>query len=985
MSEDQPVSKTDDNDFLRRIQLDLDEEDGSEHARRLVRIGSSSCWFAYGGDKGGVVQVIHDTTTTTTTPTMLKYFDDDDEIHAIAINANAAIIAVGLESGAVFFFKYTEEELSSYRGDSQAPHPFADVIISQQKSPVPGPTFEGLVRDLVFVKENVLAIATEAGMCVYDIDSNQRFLEMEASKHHDGSGIRGLAVIQEATSIKLASLGMDGRLCFWNIEEDGHYNKKFSLLVREKTKVVTKADIGVIMGCDVWDRSCRPHAMWNRRFWVLPGECYIQMRLNTRDCRECDPQITHHHTASITACLGIPDSNYLITTGRDRQVLLWKLDYKKVRDAWNQLHPLKKTKRYSRLLLLPTILLKYDDATPVQVHFIRKLWDLESAATDIQYEPSTETLYLACANGQLVCVTGRRHFMGTENSNETEEIHARGDAIETSVDHTIHSSDGRMRDDKFNLQTKQTTQIKKSTNKTSSNTKSRLQKTAKDVDNESSDDDDDGFGGPLPKTYQFVDDEAEDDDDFQQENAPKTNNITTGIDDRDTVDDDEDGSSSQENDEIDDIMPSYAVPPLAQPHLTLPEPQPAFAPSSSPLDLPRRFLCWNHIGSVILRHDQDSRNTVDIHFTDSAFRRPISFTDNQGFIIGSVGEDGGIFATDLNDEEDGEANEELLVGLSERTRQLLQRSSRRVRDPNKLTGSNIYFHRFETFAALRDKDWHLTLPSGERAMGCAVGKGWTAVMTSRRFVRLFSSGGNQGPLFWLDGEPVTMAGRSRFLAVYFHRGEPLRDGTQQIGYKLIDPTAHRVVASGPVSCISAGATLSWVGFSNDGSLMAMDSEGMVSMLVYTAGPLAETASLGASWDWVPMLDTLGLRKSSDDSFWPVTVYDGKLVCVPLKGGVKYPDAARRPVTTTLGLRLPFVRGTVAQTNAMEELSIRSNIALSQKKVMQQLSNGALEDEEFDREYMALSAQVVRPTADCVAPNCSSSVNLSLIHVSIFSK
>jgi chromosome transmission fidelity protein 4 len=167
--------------------------------------------------------------------------------------------------------------------------------------------------------------------------------------------------------------------------------------------------------------------------------------------------------------------------------------------------------------------------------------------------------------------------------------------------------------------------------------------------------------------------------------------------------------------------------------------------------------------------------------------------------------------------------------------------------------------------------------------------------------------------------------------------------------------------------------------------MAMDSEGMVSMLVYTAGPLAETASLGASWDWVPMLDTLGLRKSSDDSFWPVTVYDGKLVCVPLKGGVKYPDAARRPVTTTLGLRLPFVRGTVAQTNAMEELSIRSNIALSQKKVMQQLSNGALEDEEFDREYMALSAQVVRPTADCVAPNCSSSVNLSLIHVSIFSK
>jgi chromosome transmission fidelity protein 4 len=625
-----------------------------------------------------------------------------------------------------------------------------------------------------------------------------------------------------------------------------------------------------------------------------------------------------------------------------------------------------------------------DDATPVQVHFIRKLWDLESAATDLTYDQSTETLYLACATGPLIRVTGREHFWGKETSNETVQIHTRGDTIETSLDHTINRREGGNTDNSFNLENKQTTKFKKPFNLMSSNVKSRLQKISKDVDNESSDDDDDDFGGPLPKTNQFVDDEAEDDDDHdQQEIAQRSSNTAgaiddspTKMDDGDTVDDD--GSSSQEDNDIDDVMSSYAAPPPVQPFAPLSEPQPAFAPSSSPLDLPRRFLCWNHIGSVILRHDQDSRNTVDIHFTDSAFRRPISFTDNQGFIIGSVGEDGGIFATDLDDEEDGEANEELLVGLSERTRQLVQRSSRRVRDSNKLTGSKIYFHRFETFAALRDKDWHLTLPSGERAMGCAVGKGWAAVMTSRRFVRLFSSGGNQGPLFWLDGEPVTMAGRSRFLAVFFHRGDPLRDGTQQIGYKLIDAVANGVVSSGSVSCISAGATLSWVGFSNDGSLMAMDSEGMISMLVYTAGSMAETTYLGASWDWVPMLDTLGLRKSSDDSFWPVTVYDGKLVCVPLKGGVKFPDAARRPVTTTLGLRLPFVRGTVAQTNVMEQLSIRSNIALSQKKVMQQLSSGSVDDEEFEREFMALSAQVVSPNVllyQIVAPpyDCHSTI------------
>jgi hypothetical protein len=29
-----------------------------------------------------------------------------------------------------------------------------------------------------------------------------------------------------------------------------------------------------------------------------------------------------------------------------------------------------------------------------------------------------------------------------------------------------------------------------------------------------------------------------------------------------------------------------------------------------------------------------------------------------------------------------------------------------------------------TFASMRDKDWLLTLPDGERATGCGCGEGW---------------------------------------------------------------------------------------------------------------------------------------------------------------------------------------------------------------------------------------------------------------------
>jgi hypothetical protein len=46
------------------------------------------------------------------------------------------------------------------------------------------------------------------------------------------------------------------------------------------------------------------------------------------------------------------------------------------------------------------------------------------------------------------------------------------------------------------------------------------------------------------------------------------------------------------------------------------------------------------------------------------------------------------------------------------------------------------------------------------------------------------------------------------------------------------------------------------------------------------------------------------------------------------------------------------------SNALEELSVRAGIALVQKKVMHDIISEGEIDDEFDREYTALSAQVV---------------------------
>ena len=140
---------------------------------------------------------------------------------------------------------------------------------------------------------------------------------------------------------------------------------------------------------------------------------------------------------------------------------------------------------------------------------------------------------------------------------------------------------------------------------------------------------------------------------------------------------------------------------------------------------------------MTLLQGDNNRNVVDINFADSASRRPISFTDNINFITGSVGECGGIFASDTK-EDDDDLDEDIDgledFNMSERTKQAVirDRKKREKASQNlKPTGSSIFFYRFFTSNLVnrKNKDWHLVLPDGERVLGTACGDGWAAVVT----------------------------------------------------------------------------------------------------------------------------------------------------------------------------------------------------------------------------------------------------------------
>lgn len=125
-----------------------------------------------------------------------------------------------------------------------------------------------------------------------------------------------------------------------------------------------------------------------------------------------------------------------------------------------------------------------------------------------------------------------------------------------------------------------------------------------------------------------------------------------------------------------------------------------------------------------------------------------------------------------------------------------------------------------------------------------------------------------------------------------------------LGYTILDGVTGVTLTAGEVSALSAGSDLKWAGFNEHCALSIMDSDGMLSMLA--RNPTKNSPSVvSTAANWMPMLDTVAHHKDKLDLFWPVEVHAGKLVCVPLRGGKEYPDAGRRPVTTTLQVKMPM--------------------------------------------------------------------------------
>ena len=669
----------------------------------------------------------------------------------MAVSSDGRRVAVGFDDGSTVIYCYDNYDIGNNDEDS-AMHPFLTLKeessftqddIDTNNTPTSFTVrVQSSVRQLAFDprpdQHYYLSIVSEDGntpliICnvTSETSASTLYLGEESGEEHNGGGVRSLSYSKSGQV--LSTLGMDGTFITWKIPNTLNDPSLEWELAYKDVIPIMEAEAGEGMGSDAADRSCR--LLWGMvgktEVVLLPGKTDVQFRVlgdnnNNELGRQKFVMEGGHKDVIVTMAWEPSGSARFVTGGRDGKVFLWEMKLEGEDDGTNVV---------GSLIGEVTFLKKGDYAGIPPITSL--IW-------------VGNAIHVADASGAVYVVDAEGDFAGKSQS--SNQVVANDDVKESN-------------DEVDKLKTQAGDDLESEKKETGLR---RLGKSIAADDEEDEDDDamfnedaetaadsptNNGSNKTKNDASRFIDDEADDDDatvdlpasNLETTSAPSPEKDHTTYEDftqpesqENDVDANKDADEDmfQNHDDHFDHEPTDTFPPTTS---SFPPLQPAFAPSSTPINEPRRILCWNHVGVVSSYPDTDSQyNVVDIAFHETAGlvggRRPINFTDNLGFIVGSVGEEGALFASDLMEEEeeeddgfdDGEFDN---LGVMSEAARNAAKASRRKKKEDSGKGSQVYFNRFETFGRNADKDWVVPLPDGERAVGCATGKGWSGVIT----------------------------------------------------------------------------------------------------------------------------------------------------------------------------------------------------------------------------------------------------------------
>ena len=138
-----------------------------------------------------------------------------------------------------------------------------------------------------------------------------------------------------------------------------------------------------------------------------------------------------------------------------------------------------------------------------------------------------------------------------------------------------------------------------------------------------------------------------------------------------------------------------------------------------------------------------------------------------------------------------------------------------------------------------------------------------------------------------------MTGYENLLVIVYHAGMPLYDH-QQLKFKVIDVNSMRVEYDGQIP-ISRNSHLTWIGFTEEGMLSAMDDNGIVTALNFQ------------NWQWVPLLDLKTKYPTSYRQIWIVAICEMELLVIEMPSGYKQPTEQMKSRYKTLSFKAPFLK------------------------------------------------------------------------------
>ncbi|XP_033110580.1 WD repeat and HMG-box DNA-binding protein 1-like [Anneissia japonica] len=305
--------------------------------------------------------------------------------------------------------------------------------------------------------------------------------------------------------------------------------------------------------------------------------------------------------------------------------------------------------------------------------------------------------------------------------------------------------------------------------------------------------------------------------------------------------------------------------------------QKPFISAATPVHLTCRFMKWNNIG-IIRSYDGEDESSIDVEFHDSSVHHALHIDNQLNYTMADLSAQAVLLANEKDD--DG--------NLSQLT--------------------CLHFGSWDT-----QKEWNTSMPKGEEIKSLCLGWNWLAVGTDKRLVRIFSIGGVQHGMFAIPGPIVSMSGYGNQLMVVYHMGTGV-PGDQCLGVKLLHLSGkRRQIITAEMLPITPKSTLTWLGFSEEGTPVTADSEGVVRMLS------REIMS------WVPIVNTKATAKSRSDHYWIVGVNEeqGQLRCIQCKGST-FPPTLPRPSAIVLPFQIAVCE-IETEKSLLEEKLLKTNL------------------------------------------------------------